>query len=168
MTAGLDVVPPKEADERKPLLERQGSGSGWSLSDAETLAGESGCSTPSSSLAAANEPWGPLMAIFAITAVQPLCFELIFPFVSTLQSAFCLGELITFDLSDQMILENGVVDDPEKVGFYTGFIESIFQVTGFFASKHLLGTWNAQRAELSCKSCRARGPLIAMEGGLSS
>ena len=34
---------------------------------------------------------------------------------------------------DQMILDNGIVDNPEEVGFYTGFIESLFQVTGFLA-----------------------------------
>ena len=33
-----------------------------------------------------------------------------------------------------MILENNIARRPEEVGFYTGFIESIFQVTGFFAS----------------------------------
>ena len=33
--------------------------------------------------------------------------------------------------ADQMILEIGVVDDPEKVGFYSGTIESIFAVMSF-------------------------------------
>lgn len=32
-------------------------------------------------------------------------------------------------------MENGIVDDPEKVGFYSGFIESIFQVMSFLAGK---------------------------------
>ncbi|KAH8111331.1 MFS general substrate transporter [Phellopilus nigrolimitatus] len=59
--------------------------------------------------------WGPLMSILSMALVQPLCFELIFPFIN------------------QMIVENGIVDDPEQVGFYSGFIESVFQVMSFLA-----------------------------------
>ncbi|KAF8590896.1 MFS general substrate transporter [Ramaria rubella] len=47
--------------------------------------------------------------------VQPLASEIIFPFVN------------------QMILEIGVVKDPEDVGFYSGFIESIFSCMSFVA-----------------------------------
>lgn len=35
-----------------------------------------------------------------------------------------------------MIVENGIVDDPDKVGYYSGFIESIFQVMSFLAGQY--------------------------------
>lgn len=34
-----------------------------------------------------------------------------------------------------MIVEIGVVDDPERVGFYSGLIESIFACMSFIASE---------------------------------
>lgn len=58
-------------------------------------------------------PWKSVSAIFCLCAIQPLVFELIFPFIN------------------QMILEIGVVDDPERVGFYSGLIESIFACMSF-------------------------------------
>ncbi|THH11149.1 hypothetical protein EW145_g841 [Phellinidium pouzarii] len=57
--------------------------------------------------------WRPFLVIMVLNAAQPLAFELVFPFVN------------------QMILEIGVVDDPERVGFYSGVIESIFAFMGF-------------------------------------
>ncbi|EJD05642.1 MFS general substrate transporter [Fomitiporia mediterranea MF3/22] len=64
-----------------------------------------------------HEPftYGPLFAILFMGVVQPMCFELIFPFIN------------------QMIVENGITNDPERVGFYSGLIESIFQVMSFLA-----------------------------------
>ncbi len=38
-------------------------------------------------------------------------------------------------LVDQMILEIGVVNDPERVGFYSGLLESIFACMSFICSK---------------------------------
>lgn len=38
---------------------------------------------------------------------------------------------------DQMILEIGVVDDPERVGFYSGVIESLFAIMSFIFGKLL-------------------------------
>lgn len=35
-----------------------------------------------------------------------------------------------------MILENGIVNDPERVGFYSGLIESLFAFTGFLSGGH--------------------------------
>ncbi|KLO06636.1 MFS general substrate transporter [Schizopora paradoxa] len=58
-------------------------------------------------------PWRQLLLVFGLRAVKPLMFELIFPFVN------------------QMILEIGVVDDPEGVGFYSGLLESIFACMSF-------------------------------------
>ena len=60
-------------------------------------------------------PWRVLSTLLLLKAVQPLAFEIIFPFVN------------------QMILEIGVVDDPEQVGFYSGLIESIFSCMSFIA-----------------------------------
>jgi len=61
-------------------------------------------------------PWRPVLVLLFITAMQPLALEVVFPFVS------------------QMILEIGVVTDPERVGFYSGLIESIFSCMSFIAS----------------------------------
>ena len=36
--------------------------------------------------------------------------------------------------SDQMLVETGVVDDPERVGYYSGFIESCYALMSFIAS----------------------------------
>ena len=60
-------------------------------------------------------PWRGLSTLLLLTAVAPLAFEIIFPFVN------------------QMIVEIGVVDDPEQVGFYSGLIESIFSCMSFIA-----------------------------------
>ena len=60
-------------------------------------------------------PWRGLFTLLLLTAVAPLAFEIIFPFVN------------------QMIVEIGVVDDPEQVGFYSGLIESIFSCMSFIA-----------------------------------
>jgi MFS family permease len=49
------------------------------------------------------------------TITSSLAFEVIFPFVN------------------QMIYELGIVNDPEKVGYYSGLIESLFSVTSLLA-----------------------------------
>ena len=46
---------------------------------------------------------------------------------------FVLGVVL-----DQMILENGITNDPERVGFYSGLIESIFAFTSFLSSQFSL------------------------------
>ncbi|KAH8114502.1 MFS general substrate transporter [Phellopilus nigrolimitatus] len=58
-------------------------------------------------------PWRPVAVILVLNAVQPLAFELVFPFIN------------------QMILETGIVEDPQRVGFYSGVIESIFALMSF-------------------------------------
>ncbi|KLO14775.1 hypothetical protein SCHPADRAFT_299802 [Schizopora paradoxa] len=60
-------------------------------------------------------PWRALISVWLLAAVQPIGFELIFPFVN------------------QMIVENGIVQDPERVGFYSGVIESLFALMSFVA-----------------------------------
>lgn len=39
-----------------------------------------------------------------------------------------------FNVIDQMILENGITNDPKQVGFYSGVIESIFSIMSFLTS----------------------------------
>ncbi|KAJ1311352.1 hypothetical protein OPQ81_009845 [Rhizoctonia solani] len=71
-------------------------------------------------------PWKPLIVLTALNAVCPLAFELVYPFVNS------------------MIVEIGVTDDPERVGFYSGLIESVFSVMSLimimpcgYASDHI-------------------------------
>ncbi len=39
-----------------------------------------------------------------------------------------------------MIVENGIVNDPERVGFYSGIIESVFSLMSFVASEWIVHT----------------------------
>ncbi|KAF9518497.1 hypothetical protein BS47DRAFT_1388906 [Hydnum rufescens UP504] len=49
-------------------------------------------------------PWRPASTLFFLTLIQPLAFELIFPFIN------------------QMLLDLEIVGDPESVGFHSGII----------------------------------------------
>ncbi|KDQ12901.1 hypothetical protein BOTBODRAFT_34047 [Botryobasidium botryosum FD-172 SS1] len=60
--------------------------------------------------AATPLPWGPLIIILFLNMTAPMAFEVIYPFVN------------------QMIVDIGVVNDPELVGFYSGLVESAFCV----------------------------------------
>ena len=91
--------------ERQGLLQDEERDEQTTTTESSTLA--SGGATPL--------PWRVLSALLLLTAVQPLAFEIIFPFVN------------------QMIVEIGVVNDPEQVGFYSGLIESIFSCMSFIA-----------------------------------
>ncbi|KAJ1311351.1 hypothetical protein OPQ81_009844 [Rhizoctonia solani] len=51
--------------------------------------------------------------LLMLNAVFPLAFEVVYPFVNA------------------MVVEIGVTDDPERVGFYSGLVESIFSLMGF-------------------------------------
>ncbi|KLO06630.1 MFS general substrate transporter [Schizopora paradoxa] len=70
---------------------------------------------PANSVTRTPLPWRQLSVLFCLRAVKPLVFELIFPFVN------------------QMILEIGIVDDPERVGFYSGILESIYACMSFIS-----------------------------------
>ena len=61
-------------------------------------------------------PWKPLLVVLLLTASQPMALDIIFPFVN------------------QMILDNGIVERPEDVGFYSGIVMAIYPVMGFLAS----------------------------------
>ncbi|KAI5122012.1 hypothetical protein M0805_008004 [Coniferiporia weirii] len=108
----------RSGSERAPLLAANDRRRSYQDGARCVPAEESSCSDSDetyreSELDAASPPpfvWKPLIAILFMGVVQPACFELIFPFIN------------------QMIVENGIVDNPEDVGFYSGFIESIFQV----------------------------------------
>jgi MFS family permease len=60
-------------------------------------------------------PWRSLSILLLTSCVAALAFELIFPFVN------------------QMIYELGIVKDPKRIGYYSGFIESCFSITSLIA-----------------------------------
>lgn len=60
-------------------------------------------------------PLRTLTMVMLLTAMPPIVFEIIFPFIN------------------QMILEVGIVTDAEQVGFYSGLVESVFSVMNFLA-----------------------------------
>ncbi|CAE6521208.1 unnamed protein product [Rhizoctonia solani] len=65
------------------------------------------------SAAATPLPMGRFSILLMLNAVFPLAFEVVYPFVNA------------------MVVEIGVTDDPESVGFYSGLVESIFSLMGF-------------------------------------
>ncbi|EJC98141.1 MFS general substrate transporter [Fomitiporia mediterranea MF3/22] len=111
-------------DERTALLAPVSSGS--MLNDAvdeEQQVNTGAASTSTKGESASNVggncekpfPWSVVVSLYILTCITPLAFELIFPFVN------------------QMILDNGITTDPKQVGFYSGFIESIFALTSFLS-----------------------------------
>lgn len=76
-----------------------------------------------------------VISIWLLAAVQPIGFELIFPFVSEYPALQAFEHTENAYITDQMIVENGIVLDPERVGFYSGVIESLFSLMSFVASK---------------------------------
>ncbi|QRV76687.1 major facilitator superfamily transporter [Ceratobasidium sp. AG-Ba] len=58
-------------------------------------------------------PMAKFSILLMLNAIAPLAFELIYPFINA------------------MVVEIGVTDDPERVGFYSGLVESVFSLTGF-------------------------------------
>ncbi|KAG9093402.1 hypothetical protein FS749_014431 [Ceratobasidium sp. UAMH 11750] len=69
-----------------------------------------GAATPSTEPKKTPFPWRNLIVLMALNSICPLAFELIYPFVNA------------------MVVEIGVTDDPERVGFYSGLIESVFSL----------------------------------------
>jgi len=61
-------------------------------------------------------PWKSLLIVQLLTAAQPFALDIVYPFIN------------------QMILEIGVVDDPKKVGFYSGLVMSVYPAMSFIAS----------------------------------
>ncbi|KAH7098878.1 MFS general substrate transporter [Auriculariales sp. MPI-PUGE-AT-0066] len=59
-------------------------------------------------------PWTSLWAIYFVNSVPGMAFLMILPFVN------------------QMLLDNGVVQDPEEAGYYSGFVESVFAIVQLF------------------------------------
>ncbi|KLO14776.1 MFS general substrate transporter [Schizopora paradoxa] len=96
-------------NERTPLLESSGHDGSVASNSPET------CSPVRKQPLSKPFPWRAVISICLLAAVQPIGFELIFPFVN------------------QMIVENGIVQDPERVGFYSGVIESLFSLMSFVA-----------------------------------
>ncbi|KAF8305973.1 MFS general substrate transporter [Clavulina sp. PMI_390] len=82
----------------------------------ESQATPGSTSMPTKNLASQSSSpnnWRPIIVLLLLNAVQPLAYELVFPFIN------------------QMLVELHVVDGPEQVGFYSGLIESIFSITSF-------------------------------------
>lgn len=65
---------------------------------------------------------------------------------------------------DQMILEIGVVDDPEKVGFYSGTIESIFAVMSFLCGACAFPFFSTT-SKSDCLSQLCRSPICPITTG---
>ncbi|PAV19860.1 MFS general substrate transporter [Pyrrhoderma noxium] len=82
------------------------------LDDEEQIL-SSASSSSTQTLTSTPVPWRAVSVILILNGIQPLAYELVFPFIN------------------QMILEIGVVDDPERVGYYSGVIESLFAVMSF-------------------------------------
>jgi len=62
-------------------------------------------------------PWKSLLIVQLLTAAQPFALDIVYPFIN------------------QMILEIGVVDNPKKVGFYSGLVMSVYPAMSFIASR---------------------------------
>lgn len=50
-----------------------------------------------------------------------------------------------------MIVENGITDDPTRVGFYSGIIESIFSLMGFLVGEDNISNLTSLRLHLHNK-----------------
>jgi len=99
---------PSIPDERTPLLSND-------IDNVERQQPSSRAATPSCGKADPKLPMKPLVVLTILNAMQPLVFELVFPFIN------------------QMLVETGVVEDAERVGFYSGFIESCYALMSFVA-----------------------------------
>ncbi|PAV19859.1 MFS general substrate transporter [Pyrrhoderma noxium] len=97
--------PQEECNEQTSLLSGS-QASSPTLNESQTL-------SPSNMPLENPLPWRAVSIILILNGLQPLAFELVFPFIN------------------QMILETGIVTDPERVGFYSGTIESLFAVMSF-------------------------------------
>ncbi|KAG8693332.1 hypothetical protein FRC09_010578 [Ceratobasidium sp. 395] len=58
-------------------------------------------------------PMAKFSVLLVLSSITPLAFELVYPFVNA------------------MVVDIGITNDPEQVGFYSGLVESVFSVTGF-------------------------------------
>ncbi|GJJ15262.1 hypothetical protein Clacol_009538 [Clathrus columnatus] len=92
-----------------------------------------------------------VVVMVLLIAMTPLAFEVIFPFIN------------------QMILEVGIVDSPEEVGFYSGLIESIFAfvslVAGYLADRvgrKPIILWGTFATAISTASFGMSKTLLAM------
>ncbi|KAG8715343.1 hypothetical protein FRC08_010688 [Ceratobasidium sp. 394] len=93
-------------DDRDPELSS-------SPTSTSTAVGSPAASIKLPALAPTPLPMTKFSILLMLGAITPLAFELIYPFVNA------------------MIVDIGVTDDPEQVGFYSGLVESVFSLTGF-------------------------------------
>lgn len=99
-------------------------------------------------------PWRQLLTLCLVRLVDPICFSQVFPYIN------------------DMLLGMGVVgpNEPERVGFYSGLIESTFSVAvavAIYPWARLSGTYTFPRLSLSagCSAvgCRLSAPARAAE-----
>ncbi|ELU41778.1 hypothetical protein AG1IA_04206 [Rhizoctonia solani AG-1 IA] len=116
-----------------------------------------GTSTPVSKPERTPLPWKPLIVLTALNAVCPLAFELVYPFVNS------------------MIVEIGVTDDPERVGFYSGLIvggpfSKMTQLIIYFVGIGIFGHephYDVQPQHFCSKTLQLTNICYAGLGGLS-
>ena len=70
--------------------------------------------------------------VLGLGFVKPVCYDVIFPFIS--MSSSSPVEKQNLQQIGKMVLENGVVDSPERVGFYSGTIQSMFAILNVVTS----------------------------------
>ena len=99
------VAAREEADH---VVERGGGGGGNGKTTTTTLTTTT--TTPTMATTMTPIPWRQLLTLCLVRLVDPICFSQIFPYIN------------------DMLLDMGVVgpNEPERVGFYSGLIESAF------------------------------------------
>ncbi|RXK39482.1 hypothetical protein M231_03150 [Tremella mesenterica] len=83
-------------------------------------------------------PLGQIATLMGVRLAEPIAYTVIFPFIN------------------QMVEELGVTDNPDKIGFYSGLVESVFAFTQFWTVYH----W----AKLSDKIGRKPVILVGLIG----
>ncbi|OCF36653.1 hypothetical protein I316_01906 [Kwoniella heveanensis BCC8398] len=75
-------------------------------------------SSPVKSKAPTPLPFAQIATLMGVRLAEPIAYTVIFPFVN------------------QMVEELGVTDNPDRVGFYSGLVESVFAFVQFFTVYH--------------------------------
>ncbi|WVQ98785.1 hypothetical protein IAU59_005916 [Kwoniella sp. CBS 9459] len=78
----------------------------------------SGPASPVKGKAQTALPFAQIATLMGVRLAEPIAYTVIFPFVN------------------QMVEELGVTDNPDRVGFYSGLVESVFAFVQFFTVYH--------------------------------
>ncbi|KAF8609314.1 MFS general substrate transporter [Ceratobasidium sp. AG-I] len=113
LTLGVEFL--HEIDEHDDLGSPSSAGTavGSAASSIKFTRSPSSSPGPAPNRARTPLPMAKFSILLMLNAVCPLAFELIYPFINA------------------MVVEIGVTDDPERVGFYSGLVESVFSLMGF-------------------------------------